>query len=50
MKKILAILVLGLLFIPTPSFADDIRDFQIEGMSIRDSLLKYVEENIFPDR
>jgi len=40
MKKLLAILVLILCFI-TPSQADDIRDFQIEGMSIGDSLLKY---------
>ena len=40
MKKLLAILVLGL-FLITPSQADDIRDFQIEGMSIGDSLLDY---------
>ena len=43
MKKFLAILVLGL-FLITPSWADDIRDFQIEGMSIGDSLLDYVSE------
>ena len=41
MKKLLAILVLGLLFISTPSLADDIRDFQIEGMSVGDSALDY---------
>jgi len=41
MKKFLAILVLGLLLI-TPSQADDIQDFQIEGMSIGDSLLKHM--------
>ena len=29
----------------TPSWADDIRDFQIEGMSIGDSLLDYVSKN-----
>ena len=40
MKKFLAILVLGLL-LTTPSQADDIRDFQIEGMSVGDSLLDH---------
>jgi len=40
MKKLLAIAVLGL-FLITPSQADDIRDFQIEGISIGDSLLDY---------
>ena len=44
MKKLLAILVLGL-FLITPSQADDIRDFQIEGMSIGDSLLNYMDKN-----
>jgi hypothetical protein len=43
MKKLLGILVLGLLLI-TPSLADDIRDFQIEGMSIGDSALDYFSE------
>ena len=43
MKKLLAILVLGL-FLITPSQADDIRDFQIEGMSLGDSLLDYFSE------
>ena len=43
MKKLLTILVLSLYFI-TPSQADDISDFQIEGISIGDSLLKYVSE------
>ena len=43
MKKLLAILVLGLLLI-TPSQADDISDFEIEGMSIGDSLLDYFSE------
>jgi len=38
MKKLLAIIILSLCFI-TPSQADDIRDFQIEGISIGDSLL-----------
>ena len=40
MKKILAIIVLNLFFI-TPSQADDIKDFQIEGMSTGDSLLDF---------
>ena len=45
MKKLLGILVLGLLLI-TPSQADDIRDFEIEGMSIGDSLLNFMDENL----
>ena len=44
MKKLLAILILGL-FLITPSQADDIRDFQIEGMSIWDSLLDHFSED-----
>ena len=44
MKKLLGILVLGL-FLITPSYADDIRDFQIEGMSIGDSLLDYFSKS-----
>ena len=43
MKKLLGILALGL-FLITPSQADDIRDFQIEGMSIGDSALNYFTE------
>ena len=43
MKKLLSILFLGL-FLITPSQADDIRDFQIEGISIGDSLLDYFSE------
>ena len=43
MKKTIAIVVLGLLLI-TPSLADNIRDFQIEGMSIGDSALDYFSE------
>ena len=42
MKKLLGILVLGLMFLSASSYADDIRDFQIEGMSIGDSLLDYM--------
>ena len=44
MKKILTILILILTF-QTPSQADDIRYFQIEGMSMGDSLLDYMTEN-----
>ncbi len=40
MKKILAALVLSL-FLTTPSQADDIQDFEIEGLSVGESLLKY---------
>tara|TARA_B100001063_G_C16652830_1_gene496876 strand:- start:294 stop:875 length:582 start_codon:yes stop_codon:yes gene_type:complete len=29
----------------TPSYADDIRDFQIEGISVGDSLLKFYSKN-----
>ena len=43
MKKLLGILVLGLLWCNV-SFADDIRDFQIEEMSIGDSLLDYLNK------
>ena len=45
MKKLLGILVLGLLFISAPSKADDISDFEIEGMSIGDSALDFFSEN-----
>ena len=44
MKKILVILIL-IFTLQTPSQADDIRDFQIEGMSIGDSLLDYFSES-----
>ena len=43
MKKLLAIVVLGL-FLITPSQADDISEFQIEGISIGDSLLEFANE------
>ena len=43
MKKFLSILLLGLFFI-TPSQADDISDFEIEGISIMDSALNYFSE------
>ena len=43
MKKILPILIL-IFALQTPSQADDVRDFQIEGMSLGDSLLDYYSE------
>ena len=44
MKKLSAYLFLILFSFSVPSFADDISDFQIEGMSIGDSLLDYITE------
>ena len=44
MKKFLAILIL-IITLQTPSLADDISDFEIEGMSIGDSLLDYMSKN-----
>ena len=44
MKRLSLYLFLILFTFPTPSQADDIRDFQIEGMSIGDSLLDYFNE------
>ena len=44
MKKILVIIVLSLYLI-TPSQADDITDFQIEGISVGDSLLQFFEKS-----
>ena len=45
MKKLLLILILTFSF-QTWAKTDDIRDFQIEGMSIGDSLLDYFDESI----
>jgi hypothetical protein len=44
MKRLSLYLFLILFILPTPSQADDIRDFQIEGMSIGDSLLDHFSE------
>ena len=45
MKKLL-ILLFSLFVFSSPSvFADDISDFQIEGISIGESLLDYMTEN-----
>ena len=44
MKKLL-ILLFSIFFLTSPSvFADDISDFEIEGISIGDSLLDYMTE------
>ena len=44
MKRLSLYLFLILSTLQTPSWADDIRDFEIEGMSIGDSLLEYFSE------
>ena len=44
MKKLLAIIILSLCFL-TSLQADDIRDFQIEGISIGDSLLDHFSKS-----
>ena len=44
MKRLSIYLFLILFSLQTPSQADDIRDFQIEGMSFGDSLLDYLTE------
>ena len=44
MKKLL-VLLFSIFFLSSPSvFADDISDFEIEGISIGDSLLDYMTE------
>ena len=44
MKKLYVYLFLVFFALQTPSSSDDIRDFQIEGMSVGDSLLDYFSE------
>ena len=44
MKKLSNYLFLFLFSFSAPSFSDDIRDFQIEGISVGDSLLDYFSE------
>ena len=47
MKKLCIYLFLVLFSLQTPSLADDIRDFQIEGVSLGDSTLdSFTEEEI----
>ncbi len=59
MKKLSTYLFLLLFSFSAPSFADDIRDFKIEGMSIGDSLLDYftkeyiknkLRESVYPNQ
>ena len=45
LKKILAIIVLNL-FLITNSWSDDIKDYQLEGMSIGDGLLSYISKKL----
>ena len=45
MKKLLVIIILSLCF-TTSSRSNDIRDFQIEGMSIGDSLLDFFDKEL----
>ena len=45
MKKLSTYLFLIFFSLSTPSFADDIRDFQIGGISIGDSLLDYFSKS-----
>ena len=44
MKKLSSYLFFFVLSFLAPSFADDIRDFQIEGVTIGNSLLDYISE------
>ena len=48
MKKILGIVVLSLL-VSTSAYADDIKDFEIESISIEDSALDYFTESQLED-
>ena len=45
LKRLSLYLFLILFSFQTPSWADDIRDFEIEGMSVGDSLLDYFSED-----
>ena len=49
MKKLSTYLFLLLFSFQTPSWADDISDFQIEGISLGDSLLNYFSEKEIED-
>ena len=50
MKRLSLYLFLIFFTLQTPSQADDIRDFQIEGMSVGDSVLKYYDKDIIDKR
>ena len=45
MKRLSLYIFVILFTLQTSSWADDIRDFEIEGMSIGDSLLDFVNED-----
>ena len=45
MKKLYVYLFLVFFALQTPSSSDDIRDFQIEGMSVGDSLLDFISKD-----
>ena len=49
MKKLFIYLFLVLFSLQTSSWADDIRDFQIEGISVGDSLLDYFSKKEIKD-
>ena len=49
MKKLYVYLFLVFFVLQTPSSSDDIRDFQIEGMSVGDSLLDYFSKKEIKD-
>ena len=49
MKKLYVYLFLVFFALQTPSSSDDIRDFQIEGMSVGDSLLDYFSKKEIKD-
>ena len=49
MKRLSLYLFLILFTFQTPSQADDIRDFQIEGMSVGDSLLTYLDKKFIKE-
>ena len=49
MKRLSLYLFLILFTLPTPSQADDIRDFQVEGISVGDSLLDYFSKKEIND-
>ena len=58
MKKLSICLFLIFFSLSAPSFADDIQDFEIEGMTVGDSLLDYMSEEeirenigtVYPDK
>ena len=45
MRKIIPIIIFLFIYLPNKSIADDINDYQLEGISIGDSLLKYFSKS-----